>query len=179
MRRFQKCTRHACRPRGCQKTSPQSPAIKRCLAGLALAQLGRAAAASAAPRQTFLLTWVQGCDLWSLVILQPFDLQSCMILFWKGHINICSDLKSQGPSMTQNKVSLMGKYVVLCYTLLIKRTEKVGLFWAQLYAFSQSLEVLAQKLSPPCPFQFWTCKECGSPNFCARPFKFWSSIDLI
>ena len=71
--------------------------------------------------------------LWGLVILQPFDLQSCMILFWKGHINICSDLKSQGPSMTQNKVSLMGKYVVLCYKSLVKRTEKVGLFWAQLY----------------------------------------------
>ena len=53
MRRFQKYTRHACRPKGCQTTSPQSPAIKRCLAGLALAQLGRAAAASAAPRQTF------------------------------------------------------------------------------------------------------------------------------
>ena len=35
--------------------------------------------------------------------------------------------------MTQNKVSLMGKYVVLCYKSLVKRTEKVGLFWAQLY----------------------------------------------
>ena len=37
--------------------------------------------------------------------------------------------------MTQNKVSLMGKYVVLCYKSLVKRAEKVGLFWAQLYAF--------------------------------------------
>ena len=35
--------------------------------------------------------------------------------------------------MTQNKVSLMGKYVVLCYKSLVKRAEKVGLFWAQLY----------------------------------------------
>ena len=104
-----------CRPKGCQMTSPQSPAIKRCLAGSAQVP---------APRQTFLLTWVRGCDLWSLVILQPCDLQSCMILFWKGHINICSDLKSQGPSMTQNKVSLMGKYVVLCYESLVKRADR-------------------------------------------------------
>ena len=36
-----------CRPKGCQITSPQSPAIKRCLAGLAQAQLERPAAASA------------------------------------------------------------------------------------------------------------------------------------
>ena len=39
--------------------------------------------------------------------------------------------------MTQNKVSLMGKYVVLCYKSLVKRAEKVGLFWAQLYVFIQ------------------------------------------
>ena len=47
------------------------------------------------------------------------------------------------------------------------------------YAFSQNVEVVAQKLSPPRPFQFWACKGRGSPNFCARPFKFWSSIDLL
>ena len=39
--------------------------------------------------------------------------------------------------MTQNKVSLMGKYVVLCYKSLVKRAEKVGLFWAQLYIYIQ------------------------------------------
>ena len=43
--------------------------------------------------------------------------------------------------MTQNKVSLMGKYVVLCYKSLVKRAEKVGLFWAQLYIGLEDLDV--------------------------------------
>ena len=44
---FQRGIIQLCRSKGCQMTSPQSPAIKCCLAGLALAQLERPAAASA------------------------------------------------------------------------------------------------------------------------------------
>ena len=47
------------------------------------------------------------------------------------------------------------------------------------YVFLQNLEGVAQKLSMPRPFQFWTCKGCGSPNFCARPSKFLSDIHLL
>ena len=44
---FQRGIIQLCRSKGCQMTSPQSPAIKCCLAGLALAQLEPPAAASA------------------------------------------------------------------------------------------------------------------------------------
>ena len=49
----------------------------------------------------------------------------------------------------------------------------------QKYEFSQNLMVVAQKLSPPCPFQFWNSEGRGSPNFWVTPFKFWSVIDLL
>ena len=44
---FQRGIVWLCRPKACQTTIPQSPAIKCCLAGMALAQLERPAAASA------------------------------------------------------------------------------------------------------------------------------------
>ena len=52
-RSFQRGIVWLCRSKGCQTTIPQSLARKYCFSGLALAQLGRAAAASAALRQTF------------------------------------------------------------------------------------------------------------------------------
>ena len=47
------------------------------------------------------------------------------------------------------------------------------------YEFSQNLKVVAQKLSPPRPFQFWTSEGRGSLILWATPFKFWSSIYLL
>ena len=40
------------------------------------------------------------------------------------------------------------------------------------YNFSQNLEGVAQKLSPPRPFQFWTSQGCGSLLRWAMPFIF-------
>ena len=47
------------------------------------------------------------------------------------------------------------------------------------YDFSQNLEEEAKKMSPQCPFQFWTSDGNGRLKFSATPSKFWSTIDLL
>ena len=44
------------------------------------------------------------------------------------------------------------------------------------YEFSQNLEVVAQKLHPPCLFQFWTSQGRGSPIFWGIPHSAFSSF---
>ena len=105
---FQRGIIQLCRSKGCQMTSPQSPAIKCCLAGLALAQLERPAAASAGATPNLSLDLSSRLRLWGLVIWQPFDLQSCMMPLWNSQISICLDSKAQEPSMAQNEASFMG-----------------------------------------------------------------------
>ena len=72
--------------------NPQSPALKRCLAGLAVVQLGRAAAASAAARQTLDLRSRLRTSLVTLKIMRPDKL---VIPLWKRLINISYELEAQ------------------------------------------------------------------------------------
>ena len=43
----------------------------------------------------------------------------------------------------------------------------------------QNLKGVAQKLSPPCPFEFWSLNGCQLVNFWANDFSFWLRVNEI
>ena len=47
------------------------------------------------------------------------------------------------------------------------------------YRLLQSLRALAQKMSPPGPFKFWTSQGHTSLNFWVTPSKFWSNVYFL